>query len=132
MSEGQLRGQGDTREEIETVVRAARYYVQPSDDLRPRTIEAAHQWCNDRRAEQKLFGLMLAALLLLALSSPAIQYVDVMLSRVSAPSASEIQDRAIQYGAHPHIGANWGMAEAFTQLRRAQATRLGQSIRSIR
>ena len=95
-------------------------------------MEAARELCEDRRAEQKLFGLMLAVLLLLVFSSPAVQYMDLLRSRASAPSASEIHARAIQYGSQPQIGVNWGMAEAFTQLRRVQATRLGQSIRSIR
>jgi hypothetical protein len=95
-------------------------------------MEAARELCDDRRAEQKLGGLMLAVLLLFSFSSPAVQYMDLLRARASAPSASEIHARAIQYGSQSHIGANWGMAEAFTQLRRAQASRLGQSIRSIR
>ena len=75
---------------------------------------------------------MLAVLLLLMLSSPAIQYVDVLRSQASAPTAREIQSRAIDFASDPGIGPNWGLTEAFTQVRRFQANRLGQSYRSMK
>jgi hypothetical protein len=119
-------------DQIESMIRSAGHYVRPSEDLRPRTLDAARQYCNDRRAEQKLGGFVIAVLLLLTLSSPASQYVDVLRAQASAPTATEIQNRALEYGARHEIGTNWGLTEAFTQLRRVQATRLGQSFRSIK
>lgn len=118
--------------QIESVIRAARWFVRPSDDLRPRTLEAARCYCNDRRAEQKLGGFLVAALLLLSFTSPAVQYVSVLRIRAAAPSSTEIHDRAIEFASRREIGSHWGMAEAFTHLRRVQANRLGQTCRALK
>jgi len=127
MSDPQPHDQEDrSLEQIESVIRAAGGYVRPSDDLRPRTLEAAREHRDDRRAEQKLGGFAIAVLLLVSFSSPAIDYVDGLRSKSSAPSATEMQHRAMEYGVQPHVGVHWGLAEAFTQLRRVQAVRLGQ------
>ena len=118
--------------EIETMIRAAGEFVQPTEDLRPRTLEAARRYCDDRRAEQKLGGFVIAALLLVAFSTPTIQYAHLLRDQATSPSASEIQDRAIEFSSQPEIGQHWGLAEAFTQMRRGQANRLGQSLRTIK
>ncbi len=119
-------------ESVESIIRAARNYVLPSEELRPRTVEAARQYCEDRRAEQKLGGFALAVALLVMTSSPAYRYVDLMRTKSSAPTAAEIQSQALEYEKQPHVGTHWGMAEAFTQLRRAQASRLGHAHRSFK
>lgn len=119
-------------EQIESVIRAAGQYVRPSEDLRPRTLEAAREHCNDRRAERKLGGFAIAVLLLVTVSPPAIQFVDVLRSTPSAPTAAEMHHRALDYGAQPNVGMHWGLAEAFTQLRRVQAARLNHSDRLIK
>ena len=116
-------------QQIESAIRAAGDYVRPSEDLRPRTLEAAHDHCGDRRAEQKLGGFVIAVLLLVMIASPAIHYVSAMRTRSTAPSVTEMQDRGLQYAADPHIGSNWGLSEAFTQLRRLQASRVGQTVK---
>jgi hypothetical protein len=117
---------------IESMIRAAGDYVRPSEDLRPRTLEAAREHCDDRRAEQKLGGFAIAVLLLVTFSSPAIQYADVLRTSSTAPSATEMQSRAQAYEAQSHVGQHWGLTEAFTRLRRVQATRLGQPNRLIK
>lgn len=119
-------------EQIESMIRAASGYVRPSEDLRPRTLEAARRHCDDRRAEKKFGGFVIAVILLVSISTPAIQFVHLRRAQTTAPTASEIQDRAIEYAAEPGIGPHWGLAEAFTQLRRVQANRLGQSFRTIK
>lgn len=116
-------------QQIEAAIRAAGNYVLPSEDLRPRTLDAAHEHCGDRRAEQKLGGFVIAVLLLVMISSPAIHYIDALRTRSTAPSATEMQDRGLRYASDPHIGSNWGLTEAFTQLRRLQANRLGETIK---
>jgi hypothetical protein len=112
---------------IELLIRAAGNYVQPSEDLRPRTLEAARDHCDDRRAEQKLGAFAIAVLLLVSFSSPALRYADVLRSASAGPSATEMHSRALAYETQPDVGSNWGLTEAFTELRRTQATRLGRS-----
>jgi hypothetical protein len=116
-------------QQIESAIRAAGNYVRPSEDLRPRTLEAAREHCGDRRAEQKLGGFVIAVLLLVMIGSPAIHYMHALRRQSTAPSATEMQDRGLRYAADPHIGSNWGLSEAFTQLRRLQANRIGQTVK---
>ncbi len=116
-------------QQIESAIRAAGNYVRPSEDLRPRTLEAAREHCGDLRAEQKLGSFVIAVLLLVMISSPAIHYIDALRRQSTAPSAIEMQTRGLQYAADPHIGSNWGLSEAFTQLRRLQANRLVEKIK---
>ena len=116
-------------EQIESAIRAAGNYVRPSEDLRPRTLEAAREHCGDRRAEQKLGGFVIAVLLLVMISPPAVRFLDVLRSQSTSPSARQLQDRGLEYATDPRIGSNFGLTEAFTQLRRLQADRLGQTMK---
>lgn len=115
--------------QIETAIRAAGDYVQPSGDLRPRTLEAAREHCGDLRAEQKVGGFVIAVLLCVVIMSPAFRYVDFMRAQSVAPTAIEMQRRGLQHAADPHVGSNWGLTEAFTQLRRLQADRFGATMK---
>jgi len=117
----------DGRAEIEAMIRAARHYVRPSDDLRPRTLEAAREYCGDRRAEKKLGSFALAVLVLLLISSPAIRYAMMLQSTVANRSADEVHHLAAELATHREIGSHWALAEAFSQVRHIQASRLGRS-----
>ncbi len=111
---------------IVALVRAARNYVHPSDDLRPRILEAAREYCSDRRAEQKLGSFALAVLMLIMISSPVIKYAELIQSTNVNRSARELQHRAAELATDPEIGSHWALAEAFSQWRHLQASRLGQ------
>ncbi len=115
---------GDWRE-AESMILAAGHYVRPSEDLRPRTLETARELCRDRKAVRKLGGLAIAILMLALISFPASQRVQAWRAKTAAPSSNDMHERAAMYGQQAGIGAHWGMAEAFIQLRRVQASRLG-------
>ena len=119
-------------ERTEAMVRAARRYLRPSEDLRPRTLEHARRNDADRRTEQKLGGFALAVMMLAACSAPVVHFVDVVHSNSVAPSAAEIQERGFRYAAQPEIGPHWGLAEAFTQMQRSRADRLGHTLRAMK
>lgn len=123
--------QDDPLPELESLIRAAGSRVCPSDDLRPRVLEAVRRQYDDRRAERKLGSFAIAVLLLLSIGSPASQYVDTLRGHATSPSAAEIQLLAIQYALRPEVGVHWGLAEAFSKLRRGQADRLGRSDRAM-
>jgi len=111
---------------IERLIQSAAHFVQPSRDLRPRTVQAARECYRDQRAEQKLGGFVLAVMLVLLVSSPALQYVDALRRQAGSPTASEMERMAIEYSENREVGAHFGLTEAFTELRHFQAGRLGQ------
>ena len=114
-------------EQIESAIRAAGDYIQPSEDLRPRTLEAARDDCGDRRAEKRLGVFVFAVVMLVMIGSPIIHNLEKLRRESSAPSTTEMQQRGLHYAADPTIGPNWGLSEAFSQLRRLQADRLNRS-----
>ena len=115
----------DAFESIEAMVRAAGNYVVPSDDLRPRTLEAAREICRIKRTERKLGGFVLTSLCFCLLSMPLADCLVVWRSHSLAPSAMEMQRRALQITTEPDSNPSWGLMEAFDELRRLQAARLG-------
>jgi hypothetical protein len=123
MSKGLIDSEFERRS-IESMILAAGNFVQPSDELRPRALEAAKEVCGDQRTERKLGGFTIAILLAAFLSSPAIDYLEVLRSNSVMPSAAEMEERGLAYSDQPGIGVQWGLAEAFNQLRRVQASQL--------
>lgn len=112
-------------EKIESMIRAAKDYVHPSDELRPRIVEAAKDRCGDCRAEQRFGHFAIAVLVLILASSPAIQLASMMSSSIAKTSAQEIQNRAEELSSQREIGSHWALAEAYSQWRDRQASRLG-------
>jgi hypothetical protein len=112
---------------IEAMVRHAGRYIRPSDDLRPRVLEAAKEYCGDRRAERRLGNLWFALALLLVFVLPAIHQYAIIQSDASIHAAGEVERRAEELASHPEIGVHWSLAEAFSQWRTLTASRLGAS-----
>ena len=119
--------QCDDSFEIEAKIRAARNYVVPSSNLRPQTLEAARELSEDRKSTRQLRRLAVAMLLLSVLSIPMADQLTVWHQRQQLPSASELQQRALDMESDGDAAPHWGLIEAFNQLRRVQAARLGQA-----
>lgn len=116
---------------IEDIILSAAHHVRPSRDLRPRTIEAARKYCQDRRSEQTLGGMVLAIMLLLLLtSSPVSRYSKQLRARCEIPRAAEIERLALQYSHDRQVGAHFALSEAFNRLRQSQAVRFGQPMQA--
>ncbi len=109
---------------VELLIRAAGNYVVPSDNLRPRTLEAARERAADRVGFYKLARLFLVLLFCSALSIPALDSLSAWHDRSVSPSAAEIQDQATRIGSEKGVGPHWGLYEAFNRLRNHQAEKL--------
>lgn len=105
--------------EIESLVASAGQYVQPSDDLRPRTLEAARTARAEQRGQQWVRHAAIAAAVVgLAISlrgttetKPQLNDSDAMYRQATL--------RASGVG-----GLGWGLVQAFTELREEQAEKL--------
>lgn len=109
---------------IELLIRAAGSYVVPSDNLRPRTLEAARESAADRIGFYKLARLFLVLLFCSALSVPALDRLTAWHGKSVSPSVSEIQDQAARIATEKGVGPHWGLYEAFNRLRNQQAENL--------
>lgn len=113
---------------IEWQIRSAGDYVVPSDNLRPRTLEAAREWSDDRKAIRRLRRFAVLLLLCSVMSVPLVEQLTAWHKRSQSPSATELEQHALQLATDSHIGQHWGLFEAFSRLRRVQAARLGQPV----
>jgi len=110
--------------DIESMVRAAGHYVEPTDDLRPRTIEAARERCSQQRVNRWIGGLALAFALLLVSGVP--DFVRSSLDQASDNSpllatSHELHMRAAQRSLDSRVGPHWAFYEVFVELRHEQA-----------
>lgn len=109
---------------LETIVRAAGDYIQPSDDLRPSTLEAAREACSKRRWNFRVGTLAVAVVLLATCGLP---------SRILPPQEGEVKKvsqvirgydlhrQASLRMVHAGFDSSWAMVEAFAELRKKQA-----------
>ena len=112
--------------DVEAQIRAARNYVVPSNNLRPKVLEAARELNEDRQSTRRLRRLCIALLLLGCLSVRMVDHLIVWHERRQLPTAIELEQRALDMEVAGNVSPHWGLLEAFSQLRRVQAARLGQ------
>lgn len=109
--------------ELVAMIGAAGDYVVPSEDFRPRVLEAAQQKCAERRARFAAGRAFAAAAL-----AAGIAALGARSAGFSSPpkwkDAGQIEQRARENSAVCG-GLNWGVVEAFSEARREQSKSLG-------
>jgi ferric-dicitrate binding protein FerR (iron transport regulator) len=111
---------------IEALIRSAGNYVRPSDDLRPRTLEAARRMRGMRRWN-KQFAAAAAAVVLLAVFNIPGRFVptDVAAKTSEATVMREFELRQKSAkSAGLAFNPAWAWFEAFWELRNQQAERI--------
>ena len=103
-------------DDLEAIIRSAKDYVHPSDDLRPRVLEAARSQRDQRQMIGYLQHAAVALVFLGALASALYGTGDAV--NLAATSRDQVLTSAAQDG-------NWGLVDSFTELRRRQAVLLG-------
>jgi hypothetical protein len=109
---------------LESIVRAAGGYVQPTDDLRPRTIEAARESCSRRRWNFRL-GAVAMVVIALAISDLPSRIMASQAGQLDNPSqvirGYDLHEQASLRMAHTGFDSSWAVYEAFAELRKKQA-----------
>jgi|GEM_PF-1339488 len=108
---------------LESLVRAAGGYVQPTEDLRPRALEAAHAACRKHQASRRLGGLALMVLLAAVTGLP--NFLLSIYPGLATAGSAELHHRAAQRVAEKDVETHWALYEAFYDLRREHAALLG-------
>jgi hypothetical protein len=107
--------------DLESLVRAAGAYVQPSRDLRPRVLEAARLESGELKARRHIGRLALCAALFAMLTISGAERPDSpgMFHQWTLIAAEAHVDSAT--GARARGDNGWSLVEAYTELRRRQA-----------
>lgn len=113
-----------TLAELERALRSAGDYVHPTDDLRPRTLEAASERTLRKRGRRRALGLAAALLLAPVLGTAAMSSGKARPSGIL--SASDLHARAQQISQRGSIDTGWGLFEAFLAMRREQAAQFAK------
>ena len=108
--------------DIEELIRSAGNYVQVSEDLRPRVLEAARLKSGERRARSVVRRTALIAALLMWWVTASIRTLDIPenLRELSVVAAGTYPASASRVsGGNNDVG--WSLVDAFTELRCRQA-----------
>ncbi len=105
---------------LESMIRSAGNYVHPTDDLRPRTIEAAGERGARQRGRRVAVWLALALLTLPPCGALICQ--ACFSSQHAIVSAADLQDRAGDLATRRKGGLGWALLDAFCMLRLEQAS----------
>lgn len=111
---------------IESLIKSAENFVVPSENLRPRTLEAAREAAADRAGFVRLAKLFLFLLFCSAASVPAVDRLTRWHEQSVSPSAAEIQHQAVELSHQKGVGPHWGLFEAFNRLRNSQSENLNR------
>jgi len=104
--------------DVEALVRSAQEYVQPSADLRPRTLEAARTERCERRVREVIWQAAIVVLMVGLFGASLRHWGDDPSAGTSHLPAAAVLTAEI---ATPGIDASWNMVDSFTQLRQRQA-----------
>ncbi len=116
---------------IEGQIRSAGNYVVPSDDLRPRVVEAARDRLLNRFINRCFLGGVATCLLLWSLSMPFKEEINRLRDVWTAPSTEEVERMTQQVKTKQELGPNWALAEVFVRLREAKARTLSRMFPGI-
>ena len=110
----------DPLNDIEFLVRAAKDYVRPSDDLRPRVLETARFERRELRLQRRFWQIAAVVLFCGILTHSIRQIPDVAV----APAQEAVLDAGPVFSSAAGSQTpdpSWEIVESFTQLRHRQA-----------
>ena len=124
---GEWEISGDLQMLIEAKVRSASRYVIPSDNLRPLTLQAARDYCSDKRSNRMLFKMIFGVAVCCCVLLPMLEKASSFGGSLASPTQDELEERAIKIAHERNVGIDWGLHEAFVQMRHEQAIRFTQA-----
>ena len=112
-------------DQLELLVVAASEYVQPTDDLRPSTLEAAQEACLQKRTNTRLSGLIIGALLIAATGLPT--FLLAAYPTLAVVHSADLHQRATRTVTENGTETNWALYEVMSDLRRERSVLLNSS-----
>lgn len=110
----------ETIQQLEETIFSARNFVEPSPDMRPRTLEQAkdayrnHVWAN------RIVVTALGCMFLWSIAATSLRYLGQHRDKLTGPFPEELEQRASRYPSQDRYGTDWRLVEAFQQERSLQ------------
>src|SRR5262245_14578196 len=115
-------GRFESTDDLESLLISASEYVRPSDDLRPRVLEAGRLGRRQRRSQQRFWRAAFVVVLLGMLTTSVRDRAQAAAERAMGQAGYLMSEP--QTVGRPNPG--WEMVESFTELRRRQAEMLSR------
>ena len=112
-------------ENLESLVFAARNYVVPSDDLRPRTMDAAREVGFQKKEVRRIGFAILVSCFIWSVCFGMASSAGIYREHFVAPSGDEFQRAALRLAANTNGNIDWGLVEAFARMRGLRIHDLG-------
>jgi hypothetical protein len=111
----------DRFEPLESLIRDARWYVVPSEDLRPKTVEAALDRFGDPALRHRVLQWAACFLFLCTCTVLILNGLTPVGSSENSLSNEQLYSRAAYYAQMSGESMEWGLVEAMSEVRRQQA-----------
>ena len=127
-----LLSDGQSLVNLEDAICAAREYIHPTDDLRPRIIERAREQDADKRAWRRLRVAILIMSLVILVVAPAVYRRGWIHRPAVGPSGQELHALSMKLADESGMTLDWAILEAFSQWRLSLAFRFDRAAKNLR
>lgn len=108
----------DQIQQLEATIFAARNFVVPTEDLRPRTLAAAKESCRIQRVANRTALTLTSIMLVWLLALPIVRGVASYQEQLRGPSPAEIEQTAHSLTLEHRYEPGWGLVDAFQDSRK--------------
>lgn len=108
----------DQIQQLEATIFAARNFVVPTEDLRPRTLAAAKESCRIQRVANRTAVTLTSIMLVWVLALPIVRGVASYQAQLRGPSPAEIERTAQALTLEHRYEPGWGLVDAFQDSRK--------------
>ncbi|MEQ1830336.1 MAG: hypothetical protein ABL921_30545 [Pirellula sp.] len=113
---------------IEAKIRRASGYVAPSENLRPKTLQAARECWDDKCSNRTFYKLMFSVSLGLVMVVYAIQGLSMLSYSIEPLPSEAIEREAHRTSYEQHISVDWALQEEYARYRDEQVQRFDASV----
>jgi hypothetical protein len=103
--------------DLEKLIDSAKDFVQPSEMLRPKVVEAARELDTRQLQLVKIRNLLLCTMAVWMLVGLTFWGLHTHRKGLIAPSSSAVEQMSLQYASRNRYSRDWGMVDVFWQLR---------------
>ncbi len=109
--------QADDFEDVVNAILKSGEFVVPSDDLRPRVLEAAREQCGQKHELRRLSLVASAILLVWLVALPTTRALSELRTHLVAPLPADMLRLADELANRHRYGPDWGLVDAFENTR---------------
>jgi hypothetical protein len=113
---------------LEDNIRAAKGYVVPSENLRPKTLLKARECWLDKLSHRRFYRWVASLSMALVALVYLVQGLSILSSSIPPMDSEEMQSQALRSMEQQNISVDWALQQEYSRYRSQQATHLEASL----